>query len=570
MITSLTHGVALLLALSLLNYFIVRQWPNQQIVGRVASGILFGAICVIGMMSPLQFANGVIFDARTVIVSMAALFGGPVAGVIATAIGGTYRLYLGGSGALVGVVSISTAMGIGLAFHTLRRRGIVSARWYVFLAMGFLIHALCVLEFMLFLPTDVVQSILDRLAVPYILIFTPGTAVLGMLLLDTEQRLRTEALLHEKSDLLDTILSAMSDAVSVMDKNLNLIAANQQFFDLLGFPRDQFGLGSNMADFFRYNAEKGEYGIGDVEEMVQKRIELSKRFEPHRFERVRPDGTVISVQGNPLPEGGFVTIYSDVTRQKTGERALQKAKEDAERASASKSQFLAHMSHELRTPLNSIIGFSEIMTEEILGKMNQPKYLEYAKDIRRSGLHLLNLINDVLDLTKIDAGRQTVEESEIDLAQILQSCLRMIQGTKNTAFLNFEFHVPKSLPHIRADERLIKQIVLNLLSNSAKYNVPGGKIIVSAGIDGENRVRFTVADTGVGIAPEDIPKVQEPFGQARSDSMRAHEGTGLGLSLSKKLTELHDGTLTIESTLGKGTAVTVTLPAARTIRPAGK
>ena len=566
MITSLTNGVALLLALSLLNYFVVRQWPKEQIAGRVASGVLFGAICVIGMMSPLKFADGVIFDARTVIVSMAALFGGPIAGIIATAIGAAYRIYLGGSGALVGVVTISSAMGIGLVLYTLRRRGFVAAKWYVFLAMGFLIHALCILEFMIFLPSDVAQSILDRLAMPYILTFTSGTVVLGMLLLDTEQRLRTEALLHEKSDLLDTILSAMSDAVSVMDKDLNLIAANQQFFDLLEFPRDRFGLGSNMADFFRFNAEKGEYGIGDVEEMVRKRVELAKRFEPHRFERVRPDGTVISIQGNPLPEGGFVTIYSDVTRQKTGERALQKAKEAAERASASKSQFLAHMSHELRTPLNSIIGFSEIMTEEVLGRMGQPKYLEYAKDIRRSGLHLLNLINDVLDLTKVDAGRQTVEDSDIDLTQVLQSCLRMIQGTKNTAFLNFEYHVPKTLPHIRADERLIKQIVLNLLSNSAKYNVPGGKVTVSAGVDGDGRVSFTVADTGVGIAPEDIPKVQEPFGQARSDSMRAHEGTGLGLSLSKKLTELHGGTLTIDSTLGEGTAITITLPAARTIR----
>lgn len=238
---------------------------------------------------------------------------------------------------------------------------------------------------------------------------------------------------------------------------------------------------------------------------------------------------------------------------------------EIEEANTAKSEFLAHMSHELRTPLNSIIGFSQSMTEEVFGKVGNDKYLEYASDIHASGHHLLNLINDVLDLSKIEAGELMIDEEDVDLDELLNSCLRMIQGRKEAKSITIQYDSSGNLPHIRADERLVKQIVLNLLSNAVKYNVTDGTVRLSASVDQNNSVSVVVSNTGVGIDVENIAKVLEPFVQARTHAQKTHEGTGLGLSLSKQLIELHGGMLEIESQLGKGTTVAFRFPPDRTL-----
>ncbi len=247
-------------------------------------------------------------------------------------------------------------------------------------------------------------------------------------------------------------------------------------------------------------------------------------------------------------------------------RKHEMAQESAETANRAKSEFLANMSHELRTPLNSIIGFSQSMTEEVFGKVSNDKYREYVNDIHESGHHLLHLINDILDLSKIEAGELTLDEEDVDLDQLLNSCLRMIQGRKEAESVSIQYDPTDNLPHILADERLVKQIVLNLLSNAVKYNVANGTVRLSASVDQNNALSVVVSDTGVGIAAGDISKVLEPFGQARSDAQHTHEGTGLELSLSKQLTELHGGTLDLESVLGKGTTATIWFPPERSLK----
>lgn len=246
------------------------------------------------------------------------------------------------------------------------------------------------------------------------------------------------------------------------------------------------------------------------------------------------------------------------------EKRLHEVAAIAQKANLAKSEFLAHMSHELRTPLNSIIGFSEAMLNALYGKVGNEKHLGYIRDIHFSGQHLLKLINDVLDLSKVEAGELDLVEENFDINAALEDCLRMLRGAIEQRALSVRYAPSDELPPLRGDERLIKQILLNLLSNAVKYNVVDGKIDLSVRIGEDNALSIVIADTGPGIAPEDIHKVLEPFGQSRVDSIHTHEGTGLGLSLSKKLAELHDGALVLESKVGEGTTVTVKFPPERT------
>ena len=253
-------------------------------------------------------------------------------------------------------------------------------------------------------------------------------------------------------------------------------------------------------------------------------------------------------------------ILLDVTAQKLAESELRAVRSEAEMTSRVKAEFLANVSHELRTPLNAIIGFSEVISSETFGPVGVDKYLEYAHDIHESADHLLAVVNDILDLSKIEAGRATLVLEDADATELVDSCLRLIHGRAADSRLQLRRLVEDSLPRLRVDPLKIKQILINLLSNAVKFTHSGGAVTLRAASTPEGGVVFSVSDTGIGIAEEDLSKAIETYGQVEpSDGVRV-EGTGLGLPLAKALTELHGGELKIESSAGKGTTVTVTLP----------
>ncbi len=245
--------------------------------------------------------------------------------------------------------------------------------------------------------------------------------------------------------------------------------------------------------------------------------------------------------------------------------ALRLAKEEAEAASRGKSGFLATMSHELRTPLNAIIGFSEMMMREVLGGLGNDQYRAYAADIFESGNHLLKIINDILDLSKAEAGKLELFEEVFDLRDTIRSVRQLISARISEGGLTDGLSLPDELPLLRADERKTKQVLLNLVTNAVKFTPPGGRIDIAATFDREAGLVVSVSDTGIGIAPRDLSRVLRPFEQVDSAFARLQQGTGLGLPLVKAIVELHGGKLELHSNLGSGTRVCVTFPPHRAV-----
>jgi signal transduction histidine kinase len=251
--------------------------------------------------------------------------------------------------------------------------------------------------------------------------------------------------------------------------------------------------------------------------------------------------------------------------RETMEQELIRAKNKAEAASRAKSEFLANMSHELRTPLNAIIGFAEIIKKRTFGSASE-RYIEYAGDIYNSGTHLLGLINDILNLSKLEAGKLQLQDEDVDLALAIAACRNLIEAAAHEANIRLTVTLDPEVLMVRADERRLRQILINLLSNAVKFTPDGGSVSVKS-MRRNGGVAISVSDTGIGIAPENIPKALSPFDQIERKVRRKQEGTGLGLPLAKQLTELHGGTLKIESEIDVGTIVTILLPPSRMIAP---
>ena len=245
--------------------------------------------------------------------------------------------------------------------------------------------------------------------------------------------------------------------------------------------------------------------------------------------------------------------------------ALRQAALLAEDANSAKSKFLAIVSHELRTPLNAVIGFSEIMHMQTFGKLGDPHYLEYADHINKAGKHLLAVISDILDTSKIEAGALELEDETFAIASAVDDALSFVNDRAMASGVTVSLSLAPDLPMLRADRRRVTQILLNLLSNAVKFTLRGGRVQLGAAVDDSGGVVLSVADTGIGIAAKDIPLVLSPFGQVANAQSRQHAGTGLGLPLAKALVELHGGAFLLDSTPGAGTTVRCRFPASRSV-----
>lgn len=377
------------------------------------------------------------------------------------------------------------------------------------------------------------------------------------------KRAETEA--SEKSALLEMTINTMAQGFAAFDKEGRLIAVNQRFVEMSGLPADLAYLSLPYEELVRFRLSQTDLRGEALEAAVAARLASAKAMKERLDEISRPDGVTYLYHRKPMPTGGFVITLTDISARKTAEEQTRLAAEASEEANRAKSEFLANMSHELRTPLNAIIGFSEVMKNASYGPIGNAKYEEYAGDIFASGRHLLSLINEILDLSKAEAGKMELVEEEFDPTAVTLACMRMVKEQAKKCGVKIVPEISKRDITLRADEKMFRQIVINILSNAIKFTPPQKTVTVKTWAQRTSGYIFQVIDHGIGIEAANIPKILQPFTQLDSAANRKYQGTGLGLPLTKRLIELHGGILDIQSQLGVGTTVTVRFPRERMV-----
>ncbi|HEX3442517.1 MAG TPA: ATP-binding protein, partial [Pseudolabrys sp.] len=405
----------------------------------------------------------------------------------------------------------------------------------------------------------------------------PGLHLIGIAVDITEQKHLVERTVAADMRLRDAI-ETIPEAFVLWDADNRLVLCNSNFQELHHLPDEAITVGASYEAVVAAGSQP----------VVRNKVASAGPTLPgaRTFEAQLEDGRWLHISERRTKDGGYVSVGTDITALKTheeklvdsekrlmatvsdlrasqqrlGELAEQYAAEKtrAEEANQAKSKFLANMSHELRTPLNAIIGFSEIMESGMFGPLGAEKYQEYCSDIRDSGQYLLDVINDILDMSKIEAGRIRLDFEDLDLDTLLNESMRVVSSKAQEKQLALTAKIAPGLT-LRADRRALKQIVLNLLSNAVKFTPGGGRVTVR-GRTTDHCIVLGIADTGIGIAKDALAKLGRPFEQVESQLTKSHQGSGLGLAIAKSLVELHGGRMSIRSTLGKGTMVVVNLP----------
>ena len=369
---------------------------------------------------------------------------------------------------------------------------------------------------------------------------------------DITSLMEAEDEVTRRAEELDLMLANIQHGIILWDRHARAVASNRVAAELLELSPDMVVRGRT----------RGELLAETVVDGADAHAALPTPGSPGAERRLTRSGRILEWRAEPGPNGGSVSTLTDVTDVRAAAHELHRAKAAAEAANQAKSRFLATMSHELRTPLNAVIGFSDALGRG--GGQDDPdRVAEFARAINEAGRQLLTLVNNILDVARIDAGRFELSSEWIDLARLIGVCARQIDPAAQAAEVSLQADVPPDLPPLQADERRLRQVLTQLLSNAVKFTPAGGAVTVSAACEATGELLVVVADSGIGIAEADLQQAFEPFGQVDSSLSRPFQGSGLGLYIARALIQAHDGQLLLRSALGQGTTVEIRLPAAR-------
>ena len=532
---------------------------------RALLGVVLGLGAGMAMSLPVDLIPGVRVDARSVPLILAAPFGGYGAALISAAVAAGWRLWLGGAAVPAGLAYVALAAGSGALFYMWLQRSGRTLNHLHLITLGLAAASSGHLA-LLVLPSEAAYKLIVTLA-PVQAITVITVLLLGSLLLHERRRSELEEAVRASAAQYRLLADNATDMISRFGLDLRRRYVSPGAERLFGYKPEEL-MGQPIADLFH---PEDRYLVDNNLRFIQHGAaarSVRYRFRHKDGHYIWVEASLARVADAASGEPEIIAVVRDIDGRKQLERELEAAKDKAEAANRAKSEFLAGMSHELRTPLNAVIGFAELIETEAAAPGGNARHAEYAHDIGAAGQHLLAMINDVLDLAKIEAGHLALDDQPFHPGEAVGGCVRLLRRRAEAAGLAFSADFTGWQLPIIADERRFRQIVLNLLSNAVKYTPPGGRVEVKMTAGADDRLIVSVADTGVGIAAEDLEKVMEPFGQVANHLSRGVEGTGLGLPLTKRLVEMHGGSLTIRSQVGEGTTAEVWLPANRTVRQA--
>lgn len=561
MILELVKIVAILLALSLLQGFVVRFCRDNEIAEKILTGLLFGGICVVGMMLPVEVTPGVIFDPRSVILSAASLFGGATVAAVSAVIAAGYRIWIGGGGVYVGVAVIVSCSALGLLYRYARQKGWVEIGPLQLLAFGLIVH---LVEVALFtqLPAEVVDRVMSTVALPLILTFTPATAFLGMLLIDIENRSRTEAALRESEAKLSRHLQYTPLASMAIDENFVCTQWNKAAEKIFGYTADEI-IGKDLSEIVIPDHEKEE--VMEILDML-----LAQEGGTHSVNENRTkDGRNIVCEwyNTPIVDAsgktvGIASLCEDVTERETIRQKQQLLATELEARNAELERFVYTVSHDLRTPLISIKGLIGLLQKDIeLGDVDRIK--ADMEKINNAADTMGELLSGLLELSRI--GRIINPPEQGSLKELAERAAEHLHDKLNRRGVALE--IADDMPRYWGDTLRLLEVFQNLIENAIKFmgDEPSPRIEISAQSLGD-AIECTVRDNGIGIEPAYHERVFNLF--ERLDPRI--EGTGIGMALVKRIIEAHEGEIRIESDGGnRGCSVVFTLPKQPAVETAG-
>lgn len=555
---SLIQNIALLVALCFVHSLLLRRLKTGGLTTQLLSGLLFGCVALVGMMTPMTLQPGLIFDGRSIIMAVAGLFGGPYVALVAAGIAAAYRYWLGGVGAVAGVAVITGTASIGVVWHYLRKGNSRFSTLPMLYLYGLLLH-LWMIGCMFLMPPEITQKVLATILWPVLLLYPPATLLVCLLFLQMEQHLATEQALQQERDNLHSLVQAVPDLLFELGLDGRYYNCFTRDQNLLAAPAEEL-LGKTVRDTLPPEA---------ADSCLQALQEAHRdgQSHGHQLRLPVPAGECwfelsIARKGSESSTGPrFVVLSRDITLRKQYEKQLQDARYAAETANRAKSEFLANMSHEIRTPLNGLNGMLQLLRYTGLS----PEQQEYLINMELCSKTLLELISDILDISRIEADRLELESTLFSPRQALQETIRLQESAARQKSLQLQLEPADDLPDkIKGDPLRFRQIMLNLVGNAIKFTEQG-QITVTARLPTPEPgapplLRIEVTDSGIGIPVELQSRIFDPFEQADNSTTRTFGGSGLGLAISRRLAALMGGSIRVTSEPGNGSCFSLELP----------